>query len=349
MAEAAAGSSEDPLASAAKAVPGVKRARDGAAAASSAVAGSSSSANDDDVATAKRAKKKTDDDGPTPAPALARGAMMPPPVPPPTAAAIGTATPAQIDESEAVHAVQIAEVDHLRLRCGADRCAAAPTPAGGDGGDGDGDGHGDNADGAGYPPAVAAATGAAASLPTPSLRDLIESAAAKIDESEATHAAEKEALSARIASLEDDKRRADRRIGALEAAAAVAVAAVAADDGELALHTIARKWETLHTLANTLMITVRTKSVHAFTVRRDDDQRLSLASVRAVLDKFGGWKKWQVVLQPLRVKFEGEPGVDQGGLTRELFALLFDRLGDLDLFEVTSGDDLWRSRFARIC
>ena len=206
---------------------------------------------------------------------------------------------------------------------------------GNDGDDGDaetvGDGHagGDGADGA----ATVTTTVATAAVATaPSLRDLI---AAKIDESEAAHAAEKATLSARIAALEDEKR-----------------CAAAYNDDELAPHTIARKWETLRTLADTLTVTVR-KSVHAITVQRDGDGRLGLASVRAVLDKFVGWKKWQTVLQPLSVKFESEAGVDECGLTRELFALLFDRLGDLDLFEVMSCDDseskLWRVFGTRHC
>ena len=173
----------------------------------------------------------------------------------------------------------------------------------------------DGADGAAT---VTTAVATAAVATAPSLRVLI---AAKIDESEAAHAAEKATLSARIAALEDEKR-----------------CAAAYNDDELAPHTIARKWETLRTLADTLTVTVR-KSVHAITVQRDGDGRLGLASVRAVLDKFVGWKKWQTVLQPLSVKFESEAGVDECGLTRELFALLFDRLGDLDLFEVMSCDE----------
>ena len=140
---------------------------------------------------------------------------------------------------------------------------------------------------------------------------------------------EKAALSKRVAALQAEKQRDDRRVGVLEAAAAVV------DSDELSPRTIARKWEMLHTLACTLCGEQRGKATHALTVRRDDDGQLSLASARAVLAKFGAWKRWQVVLQPLRVKFEGEEGVDAGGLTRELFALLFDRLGDLGLFEVT--------------
>ena len=198
---------------------------------------------------------------------------------------------------------------------------------------------------------TAIATAAVATAP--SLRVLI---AAKIDESEAAHAAEKATLSARIAALEDEKRCAAAEKATLSARIAALEdekrCAAAYNDDELAPHTIARKWETLRTLADTLTVTVR-KSVHAITVQRDGDGRLGLASVRAVLDKFVGWKKWQTVLQPLSVKFESEAGVDECGLTRELFALLFDRLGDLDLFEVMSCDDseskLWRVFGRRHC
>ena len=224
------------------------------------------------------------------------------------------------------------------------------------------------------PPATEAATASPRSTPAPpSPCDRI---AAQIGESEAAHAAETAALTARIAALEDEKARSDHRVAALkdekrranhrvaaledektrsdhrvaalEAAAAAAAATATADGDELAPRTIARKWETLHTLANTLRGEQRGKPLHALTVRRDNDGRLGLGSVRAVLTKFGGWKRWQVVLQPLRVRFEGEPGEDGGGLTRELFALLFDRLGDLDLFEVTRCDGLRWSRFTRV-